>query len=70
MFGIAIYDNTAQEIVDQGWTLLDCPSNCDPRGVLSNLPAFFERRTLDGDKWLAARSGEDEADVGHKMSTN
>jgi isopenicillin N synthase-like dioxygenase len=70
MLDAATCDNAAQEIVDRGWALLDCPTECDPRGVLGNLPSFFERRKLDGNTWLATRLGEDEADVGHKVSTN
>jgi hypothetical protein len=63
------YENAAQEIINQGWTYLDCPTHCDPQAVVDGIPAFFERRKSDSRTWLGNRFGEDEADAGHKVST-
>gem|GEM_PF-2801013 len=70
MLDTTTFENAAEEIIDQGWTYLDCPAHCDPQLVVDGIPAFFERRKLDDRVWLGNRPGEDEADVGHKVSTS
>jgi hypothetical protein len=64
------YMQAAQEILDRGWTYVDCPPDCNPRGILDRLPTFLDRRQQhDARQWQATRPSEDEPDVGYKKST-